>query len=84
MDRTTLGRNVVPLEREGLIRIEPDRTDRRSKTVKLTAEGRKRLDGARARWREAQSGFARAYGGERTLLLRALLREAAGAELPET
>jgi len=74
----------VPLEREGLIRIEPGRTDRRSKTVKLTAEGRKRLDGARERWREAQSGFARAYGEERAVLLRSLLREAAGAELPET
>ena len=84
MDRTTLGRNVLPLEREGLISIEPGRTDRRSKTVKLTPEGRKRLDEARERWRAAQVGFARAFGEERTVLLRSLLREATGAELPET
>src|SRR6516165_12611931 len=84
MDRTTLGRNVLPLEREGLISIEPGRTDRRSKTVKLTPEGRKRLDEARERWRAAQAGFARAFGKERTVLLRSLLREATGTELPET
>jgi DNA-binding MarR family transcriptional regulator len=84
MDRTTLGRNVLPLEREGLISIEPGQTNGRSKTVKLTAEGRKRLDEARKRWRAAQGGFARAFGEERTVLLRSLLREATGAELPET
>ena len=84
MDRTTLGRNVLPLEREGLISIEPGRTDRRSKTVKLTADGRDRLDEARERWRLAQASFTRAFGDERTVLLRSLLREAAGTELPET
>jgi DNA-binding MarR family transcriptional regulator len=83
MDRTTLGRNVLPLAREGLISIEPGRTDRRSKTVKLTAEGRKRLDEARQRWRAAQAGFAHAFGEERTVLLRSLLREATETELPE-
>ena len=84
MDRTTLGRNVLPLEREGLISIEPGRADRRSKTVKLTSEGRKRLDEAREGWRAAQAGFARAFGEERTVLLRSLLREATGTELPDT
>jgi DNA-binding MarR family transcriptional regulator len=84
MDRTTLGRNVLPLEREGLISIEPGRTDRRSRTVKLTAEGYKRLDEARERWRLAQAGFARAFGEERTVLLRSLLREATETEVPET
>ncbi len=84
MDRTTLGRNVLPLEREGLVSIEPGRTDRRSKIVKLTSEGRKRLDEARERWRSAQASFARAFGEDRTVLLRSLLREATGAELPET
>src|SRR4029079_9714291 len=31
MDRTTLGRNILPLEREGLIVIVPSSSDRRSK-----------------------------------------------------
>ena len=30
MDRTTLGRNILPLERDGLIAIEKGRRDRRS------------------------------------------------------
>src|ERR1700741_5242026 len=36
MDRTTLGRNILPLEREGLISIAPGRRDRRSKELRLT------------------------------------------------
>src|ERR1700732_4959858 len=39
MDRTTLGRNILPLEREGLISIAPGRTDRRSKELTLTDAG---------------------------------------------
>src|SRR5271169_4767435 len=34
MDRTTLGRNVQPLERDGLIAIEPDPQDRRSRVLR--------------------------------------------------
>jgi len=32
MDRTTLGRNILPLQRDGLISIRPGRIDRRSRT----------------------------------------------------
>jgi hypothetical protein len=32
MDRTTLGRDIVPLERQGPISIVPGRTNRRSKS----------------------------------------------------
>src|SRR5262245_22485062 len=39
MDRTTLGRNVLPLERDGLIRIEPIASDRRAKELHLTNTG---------------------------------------------
>src|SRR6266536_2566070 len=43
MDRTTLGRNILPLAREGLIEIVPDSVDRRSKVVRLTEAGAARL-----------------------------------------
>src|ERR1700749_126128 len=33
MDRTTLGRNLLPLERDGLIAIGRGKTDRRSKEI---------------------------------------------------
>ena len=42
MDRTTLGRNILPLERDGLIAIEPIATDRRSKELRPTAAMRSR------------------------------------------
>src|SRR6202044_625587 len=35
MDRTTLGRNILPLEREGLISVARGRADRRSKELRL-------------------------------------------------
>src|SRR5262249_42054668 len=48
MDRTTLGRNILPLERDGLIRIEPSASDRARfgqvqffSTASLTSAGRK-------------------------------------------
>src|SRR5258708_38971685 len=36
VDRTTLGRNIRPLERDDLITIESDASDRRSKIFRLT------------------------------------------------
>src|ERR1700731_1011294 len=65
MDRTTLGRNILPLEREGLLSITPGRTDRRSKELRLTDAGVERLRAARQGWREAQTRFAAAFGDER-------------------
>ena len=82
MDRTTLGRNVLPLERDGLISITPSRTDRRSKELRLTDVGLERLRAGYQGWKDAQKGFASAFGNERTLGLRALLHEVAATDLP--
>src|SRR5712671_5093194 len=41
MDRTTLGRNILPLERDGLIRITQAASDRRAKELHLTKAGEK-------------------------------------------
>ena len=82
MDRTTLGRNILPLEREGLISIAPGRRDRRSKELRLTEAGDARLRAARKGWRQAQTGFAATFGDERTVGLRALLREVSATDLP--
>src|ERR1700741_245510 len=46
MDRTTLGRNILPLERDGLIGIEPIASDRRAKELHLTNTGERRLRAA--------------------------------------
>jgi DNA-binding MarR family transcriptional regulator len=81
MDRTTLGRNILPLEREGLIEIVPDSVDRRSKVVRLTEAGAARLRAARAGWTQAQKKFETAFGGRRAAQLRALLHAVTETEL---
>jgi len=77
MDRTTLGRNILPLQRDGLIAIGPGRIDRRSKELKLTRAGVRRLRAASAGWNEAQARFEATFGGKRAKELRSLLHEVA-------
>src|SRR5260221_11536076 len=57
MDRTTLGRTMLPLERDGLIAIKDGTLDRRSKELHLTKPGAQRLRGARKLRGEAQTRF---------------------------
>jgi DNA-binding MarR family transcriptional regulator len=84
MDRTTLGRNILPLVREGLLSIAPGGTDRRSRELRLTKAGVERLGAARKGWSRAQTRFATVFGEQRTVGLRALLREVSGADLAAT
>jgi len=81
MDRTTLGRNILPLEREGLIDVASGRADRRSKILRLTKAGAARLRAARAGWTQAQARFEAAFGGRRAAGLRALLRALTATDL---
>jgi DNA-binding MarR family transcriptional regulator len=81
MDRSTLGRNILPLERDGLIRIEPDVSDHRAKTLHLTKSGEKRLKSAHRRWSAAQAQFESVFGTKRSADLRALLRATVTSEL---
>jgi DNA-binding MarR family transcriptional regulator len=82
MDRTTLGRNILPLERDGLISIAPVPTDRRSKELRLTDAGRQRWRAGYEGWKEAQKEFAAAFGDQRAAGLRALLHEVSTMDLP--
>ena len=54
MDRTTLTRNIGPLEREGLLEIASDRDDARRKLLRLTPRGRETLRAALPIWRKVQ------------------------------
>src|ERR1700745_2951021 len=81
MDRTTLGRNILPLERDGLIKIQPSATDRRAKELNLTKAGEQRLSAARKGWAAAQARFENAYGAKRAAELRGLLRAVVESEL---
>jgi DNA-binding MarR family transcriptional regulator len=81
MDRTTLARNLKPLERDGLVTLELDANDRRSKSVAVTEQGRSLLRRARPAWEAAQRQFEEAFGSARAAQLRDLLHAAAEAEL---
>jgi DNA-binding MarR family transcriptional regulator len=80
MDRTTLGRNILPLQRDGLIEIVASTADRRRRELCLSAAGVDRLALAIERWRVAQTRFDAVFGSERAAALRDLLREVVASE----
>src|SRR5580704_364869 len=80
MDRTTLGRNILPLERDGLIRIAPAAADRRAKELHLTKTGAQRFHAGRKGWAAAQAHFESTYGARRAAELRGLLRAVVTSE----
>ncbi|QFU15738.1 MarR family winged helix-turn-helix transcriptional regulator [Microvirga thermotolerans] len=60
MDRTTLTAALKPLQRRGLVRVEPDAQDKRSRRLVLMPEGRALLAAALPTWRETQAKVAKA------------------------
>ena len=84
MDRTTLGRNIQPLERDGLIRIEPAPSDRRAKELHLTKAGEKRLQAGFEVWAKAQARFEASFGTKRAAELRMLLRAVVASQFTLT
>ena len=81
MDRTTLGRNIRPLQRDGLIAIGPGETDRRRKELRLTRSGLTRFQAAQKGWTKAQAKFEHAFGVRRAKALRTLLEDVTSREL---
>ena len=81
MDPTTLGRNILPLQRDGLIAVARGVGDRRSKELYLTDVGLERLHEAWRYWAEAQAGFDVAFGSHQDSELRTLMRAVTSTEL---
>lgn len=73
MDRTTLTRNLKILEGRGFIAVGPGK-DGRTKSVKLTSEGREMLVKALPYWEQAQQKIVHGLGLSR---FKALLKELA-------
>ncbi len=67
MDRTTLARDLKPLEREGFIKIGIDTADNRVRLVVITEHGKETLSIAQPLWQQAQQHMAKALGEERLL-----------------
>jgi DNA-binding MarR family transcriptional regulator len=73
MDRSALGHNLRPLERDGLIVLEASESDRRRQHVVMTRLGKAKYREAREHWLKAQDHFHRVFGKENASELRATL-----------
>ena len=70
MDRSTLTRNLAPLEREGLIRVGNEGW-RRSRTIEITKKGGARLREASSLWEGAQNALRQKLGMRKWAVIRA-------------
>jgi DNA-binding MarR family transcriptional regulator len=75
LDRTTLTRNLDPLQRDGMITVAAG-IDRRVTEVRLTAKGRKAIARALPLWEEAQTSIGRRFAAGRLAQLREIAAEA--------
>jgi DNA-binding MarR family transcriptional regulator len=78
MDRSTLGHNLKPLERDDLVVLRLSSGDRRKRYVELTKKGKSMLLKARRLWRGAEGRFEKIFGKEPAAELRAVLLNIAG------
>ncbi len=74
MERTTLTRNLRPLEQAGLVAREPSEADARVKFVAITEAGQGKLREARRYWRKAQKRMLAMFGESEWEALEATLR----------
>jgi DNA-binding MarR family transcriptional regulator len=72
LDRTTLTANLKPLERRGLLTIEPDGDDRRSRRLALTDAGRAALIAALPAWCATEKAVEAGLKGDAEALRREL------------
>ena len=77
IERTAMGKNLKPLERDALIAVNVSDVDRRSRTITLTKKGSKLLEQAYPLWRAAQSRFEKKHGKQFAEDLRGMLHAVA-------
>lgn len=78
MDRSTLGHNLRPLERDALLVLRLAVADRRKRHVELTKKGRSTLRAARRLWKTAEARFEKIFGKQHAAELRSVLLDIAG------
>ncbi|MEE4125644.1 MarR family winged helix-turn-helix transcriptional regulator [Pseudomonas viridiflava] len=80
IDRSALAQNLKPLEREGLVSVDVDPNDKRSRLVRLTQAGVEKLLESQTLWEQAQLSYETALGPELALELRTLLAQVTAAD----
>jgi len=73
MDRTTLTRNVRPLEKAGLLRVARDPADARARLLLLTRAGERAIEEAFPLWEKSQEQVRSLLGASHVENLRAHL-----------
>jgi DNA-binding MarR family transcriptional regulator len=73
LDRSALGHNLRPLQRDGLIALVAGDADRRRRRVVLTTKGAAKLAEARPAWKLAQDRFNDVFGESAAAKLRVTL-----------
>ena len=80
MDRSALARSLKPLEELGLLTVEPG-NDRRTRLVRLTAEGQQALVRMLPYWRQAQAQLDERFGSQMMQTFLANLRRIGASDL---
>jgi DNA-binding MarR family transcriptional regulator len=73
IDRSSLGHNLRPLEREGFIVLREGAADRRRRHIALTPKGKTKWREAQRLWQVAQDRFEHVFGRNEAAALRATL-----------
>jgi DNA-binding MarR family transcriptional regulator len=81
MDRTTLARDLRPLERRGLVSVSVG-TDRRVRMAELTPAGNRLVDEVRPLWKQVQRDVRSQLGADRVARLMDELRAATAINSP--
>src|SRR5579859_2024405 len=81
MDRTTVGHAVKPLERDGVIAIDVDPADRRSRLISLTPQGAARVQDGFNAWRKGQRLFEEKFGSDKAKDMRRTMAEVVETDL---
>ena len=74
LDRSSITRALAPLERDGLIHSRPG-ADKRIRIVSVTNKGRKLVEDAAPKWRQAQEALMQTIGEDCWRAMRWLLRD---------
>jgi len=77
MDRSALGHNLRPLERDGIIVLQGSDEDRRRRHVVATPRGKAKCREAKRLWKKAQDRFETVFGKTKAASLHAILLEIA-------
>ena len=81
MDRTTVAHSVKPLERDGLVAVKINPSDRRERLITLTETGSKRVEDGFQLWQKAQKIFESKFGSEKALRMRQIMGDVVRTEL---